>query len=124
MHIMKTKTLIDDEHGKVEYKQLEVRDGDVIVVKAGISQGAIDRVSELLGQSGKQNCIFVAVEKMSDIKSLPPEVMSRYGWYKADRLAVTSRYIQSRIEEERGKEDSIEGAYQGIHYMLTGKYHE
>jgi len=120
---MNTKKLIDDEYGTVEYKVLPVQDGDVVVVKAGISTDAIDRLSDMLGATGRGRSIIVAVQKMSDIKSLNRDVMANYGWYQADRVKIVSKYLSSKIKEEQAREDSQAGIYQGIYFMLTGKYH-
>lgn len=121
---MKTKVLQDDEYGKIEYKELPVQDGDVVVVKAGISEEALDKLSEMLGKTGRSASIIVAVNKMSDIKSLDQKIMANYGWYRADRMKMATKFLESKIVTERDREDSLAPIYDGLYFLLTGKYYE
>lgn len=114
------KTIHSDEHGTIEYKQVPVQDGDLVVVKAGMSQGAVDDLAAHLGLGGKPNSLVVVVEKLSDIKTLSQEQMARYGWHRADRLKAVTKYLESKI----GEDDDLRPIYDGIYFMVTGRYYE
>lgn len=67
----------------------------------------------------------MAVNKTSDIKALDEEVMAHYGWYKSDRAKMVTKYLESRIVEERAREEgSLEAIYNGVYFVLTGRYYE
>lgn len=113
-----------DDYGTIEYKEVSVKDGDVVVVRAGISQDSIDSLSDMLGSSGRPNSIIVAVNKMSDIKSLDENIMANYGWYKSDRAKLTVKFLESRIIEERARDNDLAIMYNSVYYILTGRYYE
>lgn len=125
---MHTETLHDDEYGKIEYKRLPIKDGDVIVVRAGISQDALDQLALMLGSTGREHSIIVAVANMSDIKALDERVMANHGWHRSGRLEIVSKFLEGKIKEERSKLDDFSdmnaAIYDGIYFMLTGKYYE
>lgn len=81
----------EDEEGSItvrkkDLKKLDIKDGDVIVVKRfpGLTARLLDWMADELGNRGFGNCIIVAVDRMSDLKSLDENVMRNYGWVKAD----------------------------------------
>lgn len=121
---MHTETLHSDEFGKIEYKRLPIKDGDVIVVKAGISQDALDQLALMLGATGREHSIIVAVANMSDIKNLDERVMANHGWHRSGRLEIVSKFLEGKIKEERERQDPMAAIYDGVYFMLTGKYYE
>lgn len=82
----------EDEHGSItihekNLRKLDIKNGDVIVVKRfpGLTANVIEWIATELGERGLADCIVVAVDKMSDIKSIDEKVMNTYGWYREQK---------------------------------------
>lgn len=82
----------EDEHGSItihekDLSKLDIKNGDVVVVKRfkGLSADVLEWFAEELGKRGLYDCIVVAIDKTSDVKSLDEKVMNNYGWYREQK---------------------------------------
>jgi len=79
----------EDEHGSItihkrDMKKLDIKNGDVMVVKRfkGLTAQAIEWLADELDKKGFGECIVCVVDKMSDIKALDEATMNNYGWFR------------------------------------------
>lgn len=67
---------------------LDVKDGDVVVVKRHEETSNMDLFNGLrkaLGASGRKNCIVVYANELEDVKKLHVKEMAEYGWVPAPK---------------------------------------
>lgn len=80
-------------------KKLQLKDGDIILLKSGsvaAQKGNMDLLSGILGYTDRPNCVLIVVDEFDDLSILDEAQMNELGWYR--EAAMVSEDFEQHVD--------------------------